>query len=142
MADLAGPHFTPASLRLTGVYGDLRPNKWDALLQDYLAGKPITPRAGTEVHGDDVASGVRLMLEREPERVSGQSFNLSDLLVDIRDVLAHLGERAEPLLPPASTASLNVMATDKIEALGWRPGGDPLFVRTMTALAAQFSEPT
>jgi UDP-glucose 4-epimerase len=51
---LNAPGFTTSSLRLTGVYGDLRPNKWDGLFADYLAGRRVPVRAGTEVHGRDV----------------------------------------------------------------------------------------
>jgi hypothetical protein len=34
------PDFITSSLRLTGVYGELTPNKWDSLFADYLAGRP------------------------------------------------------------------------------------------------------
>lgn len=142
LAHLAGPGFATASLRLTGVYGDLRPNKWDQLFANCLAGKPISPRVGSEVHGEDVAAGVRLMLETEPTRISGQSFNLSDLVVDTRDILAALGAPARSLPPEAPGHQLNIMATGKIEALGWRPGGKALFARTTAAYTASLSATT
>ena len=45
LAELNAPGFVTSSLRLTGVYGGLRPNKWDTLVADYLAGREVTPRA-------------------------------------------------------------------------------------------------
>ncbi|RWX78996.1 NAD(P)-dependent oxidoreductase [Neorhizobium lilium] len=140
LAELATSGFTTASLRMTGVYGSLRPNKWDGLFGDYLAGKPVTPRAGTEVHGADVVAAVRLMLQAEPQLVSGQSFNLSDLVVDRRDILGYLPTPAHAILPPlADMSGLNIMDTGKIRSLGWHPGGKPLFARTMQLLASGVS---
>jgi len=123
LAALSGPGFGTASLRLTGVYGHLRPNKWDALFGDCLVGRPVPPRAGTEVHGRDVASAVRLMLETETGRIDGQVFNVSDILTDTREILGFLPACPHELPPPADCGAVNVMATEKLEALGWRPGG-------------------
>jgi nucleoside-diphosphate-sugar epimerase len=135
LVDLSGVGFSTTSLRPTGVYGDLRPNKWKDLFADFLAGKPIPARAGTEVHGRDVAAAVRLMLETEAARIDGQSFNLSDIVTDTREILGYLPQHGGVLPPHADRASLNVMTTEKIEALGWRPGGKPLLARTVAALA-------
>ena len=140
LAALNVPGFTTASLRLTGVYGDLRPNKWDGLFADYLAGRPVPVRAGTEVHGRDVGTAVRMMLETEAPRIETQSFNVSDLVADTRDILAQLhGSRSgAPALPAtAGKAEVAEMETGRISALGWRPGGWPLFEQTLRQLASQ-----
>ncbi len=138
LADLSSPGFAGASLRLTGVYGNLRPNKWDDLLADYLAGRPIAPRAATEVHGRDVGQAVRLMLEAEASKVSGQSFNISDIVTDRREILSTCqlatGCR-HPLPDPADKSAVGEMATDKIRALGWKPGGRALLEDTIKCLA-------
>src|SRR5690606_32210574 len=76
---LSSPGFVTASLRLTGVYGDLRPNKWDRLFMDYLEGRPVPTRAGTEVHGRDVASAVHLILTSDAAGIDGRAFNVSDV---------------------------------------------------------------
>ncbi len=133
-----------ASLRVTGVYGAARPwqpHKWQTLFDDYLAGRAIAPRAGTEVHGDDVASAVRLMLEADSIRVSGETFNVSDICVDNSDILARVKDRMHcphPLPERADAMAINAMGTCKIEALGWKPGGMNRLDETISALAEDF----
>lgn len=138
LADLSSPGFAGASLRLTGVYGNLRPNKWDDLLADYFAGRPVAPRAATEVHGRDVGQAVRLMLEAEASKVSGQSFNVSDIVTDRREILS-IYQRAtgcrHPLPDPADRSAVAEMATDKIRTLGWTPGGRVLLEDAIKCLA-------
>lgn len=142
LRDMSGDGFCGTSLRVTGVYGPAGPgldHKWTGLFRDYLAGRPVEPRAGTEVHGDDVAKAVKLVLEAPEKAVSGQIFNISDLLVDRRDLLSVVSTVARcghPLPSQADHAAANVMATEKIRALGWRPGGDVAleqFVRSQVA---------
>lgn len=132
---LSGSGFATASLRLTGVYGHLRPNKWDTLFADYLAGRPVPSRAGTEVHGDDVANAVRLMLETEAGKIDGQVFNVSDVLTDTREILGALPFCPHELPTAADRSTVNVMSTGKLEALGWRPGGTILLRQTVRKLA-------
>jgi len=135
---LNGPDFTTASLRLTGVYGDLKPNKWDGLIADYLAGRPVPLRAGSEVHGRDAGRAVRLMLEADAARVGGESFNASDLITDTHDILFFVKQVREcphPLPHRAETAAVAAMECGKIRALGWVPGGAALFADTVTRLA-------
>lgn len=141
LAALNAPDFTTSSLRLTGVYGDLRPNKWDALFADYLAGRPVPVRAGTEVHGRDAGQAVRLMLETDADKVGGQSFNVSDIVADTHEILACV--KAEngcdvPLPAPAAREDVAAMTTDKIRGLGWQPGGQPLLAASVAELAARF----
>lgn len=132
---MCDPGFCGVSLRITGVYGPAgagRGHKWAGLFRDYLAGQPIDPRAGTEVHGGDVAAAVRLVLEAPAARVSGEIFNVSDLLVDRHDLLAMVREvsgSAYMLPPRAGRSSVNAMTTGKVEKLGWRPGGLPALER-------------
>ncbi|MCQ1850420.1 NAD-dependent epimerase/dehydratase family protein [Neorhizobium galegae] len=135
LAELSAPGFATSSLRLTGVYGNLRPNKWDALFSDYLAGRPVRSRAGTEIHGRDVAAAVRLMLETETGKVAGQVFNASDILTNTNEILGSLPGRQHNLPPPADRGIVNVMSTDKLRALGWQPGGAPLLPQTIADLA-------
>lgn len=136
---LADERFATANLRITGVYGQVRPgawHKWQTLFDDYLAGKPIAARAGTEVHGRDVAAAVRLMLESETGAVNGQVYNISDMLVDRHDLLALIREKTacpHPLPPRTDPADYNAMATDRLAALGWRPGGPALLRRAIDA---------
>ncbi|WP_455270253.1 NAD-dependent epimerase/dehydratase family protein [Rhizobium herbae] len=126
---LCGHGFVTASLRATGIYGPAGPgrrHKWAELFEDYLTGKPVPCRAGTEVHGDDLARAVRLMLEADTVRINGETFNVSDLLTDTHEILSIL-QRAthcpHPLPAAADKGDYNAMGTCKIESLGWKPGG-------------------
>jgi len=138
---LSTPGFATTSLRATGVYGDLRPNKWGALFDDYLSGKPVPARAGTEVHGRDLGRAIRLLLETEAARIDGKAFNLSDILTDTREILGYLQSATGcPHALPAPTAyETNAMNTSKIRALGWKGGGKALLQRTIETLAKTIS---
>lgn len=139
LADLTTADFIGASLRLTGIYGDLRPNKWDGMIAAYLAGRPVAPRAGSEVHGRDAAQAMRLVLEAPGDLVAGRAFNVSDIVTDNRDVLTVVQAETgcpHPLPEPGDRASVAVMATDRLDALGWRPGGLPLLEKTVRQLAS------
>ncbi|AUM74411.1 NAD-dependent epimerase/dehydratase family protein [Paracoccus jeotgali] len=125
-------------LRATGVYGAPGPgqrHKWADLFDDFAAGQPIAPRIGSEVHGDDLAAAVRLGLDG----LRGV-YNVSDLLLDRRDLLAMwaritgaggtLPERADP-------SGFRVMRTDRLAARGWRGGGIDRLQATLRDIAAQ-----
>lgn len=143
LLDLASVNFTPAVLRVTGVYGSAgsgHRHKWAPLFADYLAGRAIEPRAGTEVHGQDVAGATRLMLEGPSDKIAGEIFNVSDILVDRRDVLALVQREtgsANTLPKAADAGSLNVMDATKLRALGWRSGGKKLLDRTVAELVTE-----
>ncbi|MDL2401214.1 NAD-dependent epimerase/dehydratase family protein [Rhizobium mayense] len=141
---LSAPGFATASLRATGVYGDLCPNKWEEVFADYLAGKPVLARAGTEVHGRDVGRAVRLILETETSRISGEAFNLSDVLTDTHDILEHLQRVTgcpHPLPSPVPQGMVSAMDTSKIRALGWHGGGAVLLEETIVRLAKTMPKP-
>ncbi len=116
-------------LRATGVYGPTRagrPHKWAGLFADFARGAPIAARVGTEVHGADLAAAALLALESPRETVSGAVLNVSDILLDRRELLETYarvsGVAGEPP-ERADAARFNVMATDRLRALGWRPRG-------------------
>ncbi|MBS9721042.1 NAD(P)-dependent oxidoreductase [Tianweitania sp. BSSL-BM11] len=137
---LADARFCTTSLRVTGVYGPAtagREDKWTPMIRSWLAGTPIEPRAGTEVHGRDVSRAVELLLEAPIDDVSGKVFNVSDLMVDNSDILAIVQEAtglAHPLPPAADTTAFNPMATERLKALGWHPGGKRLLQETVRDL--------
>jgi UDP-glucose 4-epimerase len=131
------------ALRPTGVYGLTRPigrSKWLDLVAAVLAERswPVA-RAGTEVHGEDVARAVRLLLTAPEAEVAGRAFNCSDLTVSTRDVAAIVqdltGVRG-PLPDPPASLPANVMETGRLRALGLRFGGRPLLERTVAELVA------
>jgi len=137
MSALNAPGFATATLRSTGVYGNLRPNKWNDLFANYLAGKPVPSRAGTEVHGRDVGQAVRLMLETETPKIADQVFNVSDILTETREILGIVKQATGcPNALPAQAPDhiISEMDTAKIRALGWTGGGRQLLEETVTGL--------
>ncbi|MFN3661825.1 NAD-dependent epimerase/dehydratase family protein [Yoonia sp.] len=115
--------FSAASVRATGIYGPGGDHKWSSLFADFLAGRQIDPRRGTELHGADLARAVRLLLTC----TDGGAFNASDILLDRHDLLARVAEiTGTPHAPPApSDTPVSVMRCDRLRALGWCPSGWP-----------------
>lgn len=129
----ADADFLPVSLRVTGIYGPAGPgrrHKWAELFAEYESGKQIAARAGTEVHGDDMAAAVRLMLEGDAAAIRAASpglvFNVSDILLDRQDLLAEFARltgRARPLPEAEDASGYNAMDCARLRRLGWKPRG-------------------
>ncbi|QFS82546.1 UDP-glucose 4-epimerase [Roseivivax sp. THAF40] len=121
LAAMHGPEFATASIRATGIYGPGRDHKWCGLFRDFLAARKIEPRRSTELHGDDLAAAVRLLLCND----ATGPFNASDILLDRHDLLSRVarltGAGVKP--PPPSDAPVSEMRCDRLRALGWRPRG-------------------
>ena len=127
LEEICGPRFRGAALRATGIYGvppGLADHKWSGLFRDFQAGLPIAPRTGTEVHGDDLAAAVSLVLNT-PREERFQVYNVSDFPIDRRDLLSlYAFERLpDPALPETAETVPGEMTTDRLRALGWLPGG-------------------
>lgn len=128
--------FAATVLRVTGVYGPAGPgrrHKWADLFDDFLAGMEIAPRAGTEVHGEDVAAAIRIALDRPTPAI----LNVYDLMVDRHDLLAIVRDAtgsAHPLPGRADASAVNEMDCARLKSQGWTPGGRPLLERTVRAL--------
>lgn len=140
LAALDTENFVTASVRATGVYGLApdRPHKWESLARDYLAGRPVEDRVGTEVHGDDLAAAVLLLLTADASLVAGRAFNASDLLTSHHEVLAELQQATtcrHPLPAPADRSHFAQMDTTRLRSLGWAPGGTARFRADIAALA-------
>lgn len=134
LAALSSPNFSTASLRATGVYGPGPNHKWTNLFQDFRAGRHIAPRVATEVHGADLAAAALLLLEAP---ASGLAFNVSDLTLDLHDLLAEVARLTGctwPLPPRADAARVSAMDCTRLRALGWRPGGWPLLRASLPAM--------
>ncbi|RQP06057.1 MAG: NAD(P)-dependent oxidoreductase [Paracoccus sp. BP8] len=131
LAAMAGPDFLTASLRPTGVYGPGMPQKWAALIGDFLRGTTPPPRVATELHGADLARAALLVLA-DPQMAG--SYNASDLVLDRQDLLAEVARLtgcSTPLPVRADAGALRRPLCDRLRALGWRPGGMALLRREM-----------
>ena len=128
---LAGVYPGTTCLRPTGVYGIAHPacrSKWFDLARDAIAGRPVTvARTSTEVHGEDVAGAVWLLLTARDADVAGRAFNCSDLTLSTREIAermyAALGVDAPDALPREAPPPADIMRCEGLRALGWRPGG-------------------
>lgn len=116
-------------LRVAGVYG-LAPgktsHKWSGLFMDCAASEPLEPNLTTEVHGEDLAAAVALVLDRdEASQPVFDIFNVSDILLDRQDLLRLFSEKADLTAPLPSRAPgpLGVLEPGKLKVLGWNPGG-------------------
>lgn len=137
--------FPIAALRPTGIYGLVEPvarSKWFSLVNDVLNDVAVTERAGTEVHGRDVASATWLLLTSPPETIVGRVFNCSDLVVSNREIarLVHQLVGKSGPLPGEGTPPAGVMRPDALKGLGFAFGGKPLFDRTVADLVREVSK--
>lgn len=131
IAAMADETFLPATLRVTGIYGPAGPgrrHKWADVFADFEAGRNIAPRVGTEVHGEDMAAAVQIMLEGAANaiRAAGSLFNVSDILLDRHDLLTEHAAvtGCDGRVPERADASAyNAMDCSRLKALGWSPRG-------------------
>lgn len=130
LSALARPGFATAAIRATGIYGPLGlsgpDHKWRGLFDAFLAGETVTPRVATELHGDDLAAAVALLLEAPEAALAPRSFNASDITLDRRDLLervARITGRGGPLPDRADASRVSAMRCDRLWQLDWRPRG-------------------
>lgn len=122
------------SIRATGVYGPGPMHKWRGLFADYLAGRTIAPRIGTELHGDDLARAMLLLLDQD---MPPSSVNASDLILDRHDLLAEVQTLTGCVYPPplrANASALRTMRCERLAAMGWRPGGTHILSASLPAM--------
>ncbi len=126
---LCDSSFKGTVLRATGVYGcppGLETHKWEQLFADFAGGEAVVPRMGTEVHGDDLAEAVSVLLDaRLKSEDAFDVFNVSDQLLDRKEILELYAEAfgVEALFPPRAPGPVGVMDVAKLVKLGWAPGG-------------------
>ena len=125
LAAIAHPDLAVASLRVTGVYGP-SVQKWADLFAAFDMGETVSPRVGTEVHADDLAAAIDILLRAEAKALRPVTFNVSDILLDRHDLLATyagLTGRTGILPDRADPKAVSVMGTGRLARLGWRPRG-------------------
>lgn len=122
-AHLAGLDISGCSIRATGVYGPGAAMKWADLFRDHIACRPIPPRVATEIHAEDLAAALILLLDHPAPPAT---VNAADIVLDRRDLLAmvnaHLG-RDLPLPPRADASGLRVPDCAFLRKAGWRGCG-------------------
>ena len=140
---MATPGLAVASLRATGVYAPPvagMDHKWRGLVAGFARGDRMAPHAGTEIHALDLAEAIRLLATVDAAALEPFSFNLSDFLLDRRDMLAEFAQLSGcdgPLPDAAEAGQISVMTTERIAALGWRGRGRAGLTETLAALAEE-----
>ena len=132
------------SLRPTGIYGLTWPREhtkwWDLISNLHVDGRtdaPISQKNKTEIHGNDVASAILILLNAKDGILHTRSFNCSDVVVNEERVLQIAKCLLESTPYPSQDESLcsgsvsNQMSTHGLDCLGWTPGGWPLLIRTV-----------
>jgi nucleoside-diphosphate-sugar epimerase len=146
LSNLDGP--VRVSLRATGVFGPApqgQNHKWQELFAQFAKGDTLEPRIGTEVHAQDLARAVNLVLTADPGDCSAGLFNVSDFALDRHDLLrsyAELTGTRGQLPPPADASSVSEMSTTRLRALGWRPGGQSAFPARLAEMTCTGSNET
>ncbi|KPB02602.1 NAD-dependent epimerase/dehydratase family protein [Ahrensia marina] len=136
LSTLADNSFIAVSLRSTGVYGSPSrsyKHKWQELFSQFTKGKDIAPRIGTEVHGEDLAAAVRLLIHINAEHLQNQNnksiavLNVSDILLDRHTLLkayaSMIGQPKLPLPEKSDASTYNQMDCSRLRQLGWQPRG-------------------
>lgn len=141
--------WTVSALRPTGVYGVTTPfekTKWLALVRGVLREEGgLASRAGTEVHGIDVAAAVRLLLTRPAGEVAGQVYNCSDLYLstrEIAEIVQKLSGARGPLPAPCHDPDFPVMNCDRLKGLGLVFGGKARLEKTLADIIARLGDQT
>lgn len=136
------------TLRPTGVYGEThRPqdNKWSELISNENEGD--SPSEGhsnqlrTEVHGNDVAAAILLLLTAPLEAVEHRHFNCSDIAVSQAQLVGLLrqleeGDGVDLNALPTGNPPINPMVCDGLTELGWQPGGTAKLVTALRQMKA------
>jgi UDP-glucose 4-epimerase len=130
-----------AALRPTGIYGLIQPaerSKWFDLVGQALRGEAVQARAGSEVHGGDVAEAVWRLLTADAGRVAGRAFNCSDIVVSTRDLVGLVQRRTgvSGPLPGTAPEPRNILDSAGLKELGLSFGGCPLLEQTIGELIA------
>lgn len=133
-AHLAQLPIASVSIRATGVYGPGPAHKWQRLFATHLAGDPTPQRVATELHIEDLAAAILLLLD-QPAPPS--CVNASDLVLDHHDLLSlvnALSGAATPPPPRSDAGLLRIPQCRALRAMGWRPSGMAGLRRTLPLL--------
>jgi nucleoside-diphosphate-sugar epimerase len=140
------PGWAICALRPVGIYGIRRPlaaSKWHGVVREVRAEKPVQdPSGGKEVHAEDIARAVDLLLHADAQSIAGQSFNCCDLYVSAQEVARIAKKLCGSDSPVADTnrGPRHRIETGKLEALGMRFSGHPRLERYVQELLVAVEE--
>ncbi len=141
MSYALGDNFEICALRPTGIYGIAHPiqlSKWYDLIARIVRSEDVVVRrGGKEVHADDVAKAVELLLTAD--RITGQAYNCYDRYISEYDV-AHLAKEfasSGSEIQGAQTQPKHEIENGKLCELGMEFGGQALFEKTVQEMVEQ-----
>lgn len=123
-----GNGYPICALRPTGIYGVARPpeqSKWFDLVRAVVRGEAVEcTGGGKEVHADDVARAVEILLSAE--NISGQVYNCYDRYISRFEVATIAKEisGSESRLEGEPGSPKHQIAVEKIRQLGMEFGGE------------------
>ena len=136
-------------IRATGVYGVTTPviqSKWYDLVGHVVRRTPPidvekSDQSRTEVHAEDLAAAIELLLRADQTQVAGRSFNCSDIAVSnaqLIELVTRIRKDEDPLADPLPQAipPSNRMSCERLLQLGWQPSGWTKLVATLRQLIA------
>jgi len=125
-----GQGFPICALRPTGIYGKKHQpeeSKWYDLIRDVAAGAEVTcARGGKEVHVNDVAKAVLLLLKSDSS--AGEAYSCYDRYVSQYDV-ANIAKEicgSPAVIHGELITPKHQISTEKLKSLGMKFGGDAL----------------
>lgn len=124
-----GMGYPICAIRPTGIYGVQHPvtdSKWYQIISDVVDGQPVSVEGGgKEVHVDDVAAGIEILLMADESRIIGESFACYDQYISRYEVaqLAKEISGSSSKISGEPKSPKHQIITDKIRSLGMNFGG-------------------
>ncbi len=124
-----GMGYPICAIRPTGIYGVHHPvtdSKWYQIISDVVDGHPVSVEGGgKEVHVDDVAAGIEILLMADESRIIGESFACYDQYISRYEVaqLAKEISGSSSKISGEPKSPKHQIITDKIRSLGMNFGG-------------------
>ena len=138
-----GQGYPICSLRPSGVYGLAHPwtsSKWAGLIKEVASGRPVACRGGgKEVHAEDVAQAVALLLQGPESAFAGNAYSCCDGPIsefEVAQIAKTLSGSPSEIKEGTPYAPKNLIDTRKLQALGMTFGGKPLLERTVGEILA------
>jgi nucleoside-diphosphate-sugar epimerase len=139
-----GNAFPICAIRPTGIYGVARPvkrSKWFDLVRKVANGDPVeVSRGGKEVHVEDVAKAIRVLLNAEG--IAGQAYSCYDRYIsefDVATIAKRICGSQSEIIGDQKRPKHEIDAS-KIKALGMEFGGEIRLQQTVKELLGVLGE--
>ncbi len=137
-----GAGYPICAIRPTGIYGVQYPvtqSKWFSLVGEVVAGNDVRVQGGgKEVHVDDVARGIDVLLHAPREAIVGEAFACYDRYIsefDVASIAKRIAGSSSQISGETKTPKHQIV-TAKIRRLGMEFGGEKLLEATIRQLVA------